>query len=256
MSFSLDSITSTKQDLPPRFILHGAEKIGKSTFFSNAPEPIFIQTETGLANIDAKAFPHARALQDVFEQLGVLAESDHAFKTVVIDSLDWLESLIHKQVCVDFDVTTIELAAGGFGKGYGEALIYWQRIIDTLEHLQIEKNMNIGLICHSRIVTINDPDFESYDRWAMKLHEPKSNNTGALSLFNEWADIIGFARRRMVVVKKGEGSKQRTMGMDAGNRELCLEGTPAFLAGNRYKDMPASIELSWNAFEQAMNNRG
>ena len=36
---------------PPRTILYGAPKVGKSTFGSEADNPIFVTTEDGVANI-------------------------------------------------------------------------------------------------------------------------------------------------------------------------------------------------------------
>lgn len=250
MAISLASITKTKHAKPPRIIVHGSEKVGKSTFFAQAPNVIFIQTEDGLAGIDAQAFPLATKLDEVFEAVYTLQTEEHDFKTLAIDSADWLERLIHDKVCEDHNVKTIELAAGGYGKGYAEALNYWRQLLSMLDELAATKGMTIGLICHSRIVTINDPENEAYDCYKMKLHEPKSNNSGALSLLNEWADIIGFATKK-VFAKKSEGG-DRYRGIDSGRRELRLEGAPAYLAGNRY-NLPASIDLSWEAFDAALS---
>lgn len=251
MAISLERITKTKHAKPPRVIIHGGEKVGKSTFFSKAPGVIFIQTEDGLSGIDANAFPLAETLNDVFGAIDALQNEDHEFKTVVIDSADWLERLIHDQVCTDHNVKTIELAAGGYGKGYSEALTYWRKLLAMLDHLSATKGMIVGMICHSRIVTINDPEREAYDCYKMKLHEPKSGNTGALSLLNEWADIIGFATKK-VFTKKTEGG-DRYRGIDSGQRELRLEGSPAYLAGNRY-NLPPVIDLSWPDLESALND--
>lgn len=250
MAISLAHITKTKHAKPPRVIIHGSEKVGKSTFFAQAPDAIFIQTEDGLAGIDAQAFPLATDLSDVFEAIDSLQNEEHDFRTVVIDSADWLERLIHDKVCQDHNVKTIELAAGGYGKGYSEALNYWRKLLGALDHLSATRGMIVGMICHSRIVTINDPESEAYDCYKMKLHEPKSGNSGALSLLNEWADVIGFAAKK-VFAKKTE-SGERFRGIDGGQRELRLEGSPAYLAGNRY-NLPPVINLSWADFDAALN---
>ena len=42
---------------PPRILLYGVEGIGKSTVGSQAPKPIFIQTEDGLDEIACERFP-------------------------------------------------------------------------------------------------------------------------------------------------------------------------------------------------------
>lgn len=59
---------------------------------------MFITTEDGLGNLDVATFPMARSFADVMQAVALGAE-DHAFKTLVIDSLDWTEPLIWDQVC-------------------------------------------------------------------------------------------------------------------------------------------------------------
>jgi len=251
MAISLDSIVKTKHSAPPRIIVHGAEKVGKSTLFASADDCIFIQTEDGLKGIDAQAFPLAENLEQVFDAIHTLQTEDHPFKVVVIDSADWLERLIHDQVCQDHGVKTIELAAGGYGKGYAEALNYWRQILSMLDDLNSRKGMVVAFICHSRLVTVQDPENEPYDCWKLKLHELKSGNQGALSLLSEWADIIGFARKKVLVKKQTSGDKHRAI--DGKQRELLLEGSPAYLAGNRYNLSP-SIALEWAALEEEISN--
>ncbi|MCP4887502.1 MAG: AAA family ATPase, partial [Planctomycetaceae bacterium] len=45
MTSVLESIQHGRQPKPPRVLLYGVEGIGKSTFGSEAPKPIFVQTE-------------------------------------------------------------------------------------------------------------------------------------------------------------------------------------------------------------------
>jgi len=256
MAISLASIGKTKHKKPPRILIHGGPKVGKSTFFSQAPGAIFIPTEDGLSGIDAQAFPLARTMDDVFEAVHSLQTGDHDYQTAIIDSADWLERLIHVHICNQHrdkegnPVKSIELAAGGYGKGYLEALNWWRKLLWMLDELAASKLMTIGVICHSRIVTVNDPETEPYDCWKLKLHEPKNNNTGALSLLQEWADIIGFATKK-VYAKQSEANENKYRGIATGGRELRLEGAPAYIAGNRY-GMPSTIDLKWSALEEAL----
>ena len=59
MTNLLETIQTGRQSKPPRVLLYGVEGIGKSTFGSEAPKPIFIQTEDGLDEIDCDRFPLA-----------------------------------------------------------------------------------------------------------------------------------------------------------------------------------------------------
>ena len=60
----LDSIQSGKENRPPRIMIYGAEGVGKSTFAASAPNPVFIQTEDGLGEIDCCKFPLATKVTD------------------------------------------------------------------------------------------------------------------------------------------------------------------------------------------------
>lgn len=255
MAISLKSIAKTKHAAPPRMLIHGPEKVGKSTFGAEAPAPIFIRTEDGLNGIDAEAFPLAQSYQDVYDALAALCAEQHEYRSVVVDSADWLERLIHGKV-LDTDPDgkkTMEAAHGGYGKAYQVALTYWREVLGALDYLNKEKGMIVIVICHSVVVQFNDPEHEPYDRYEMKLHQPKKQ-TGARDMLCEWADVIGFAQRKIFVSKKDSASGDKVArGVNAGeSNKLHLVGSPAFVAGNRYS-LPAEIDLHWSQFEAAMS---
>lgn len=250
MAISLNSIQKTKHATPPRMLIHGGEKVGKSTFASGAPNPIFIRTEDGLNGIDTNAFPLAQNYSDVREALLALSTQPHEFKTVVLDSADWLEQIIHAQICQSENVKTVAKAGGGYGNGYLVAMSYWKEVINFLDDLNKRLNMIVIVICHSSITTINDPETEAYDVATLKLHSPKKG-TGAADLFAEWADVIGFAKRPIIVRKSDDGShKAVESGINTMN-ELVIGKTATCVSGNRYS-LPTVIPLSWQAFEQAI----
>ena len=76
---------------PPRVFVYGTSGIGKSTFGSQAPKPIFVPTEDGLDEIDCAKFPLAATYEEV---IAALRTQPHEFESVVLDSLDWLERLV------------------------------------------------------------------------------------------------------------------------------------------------------------------
>lgn len=251
----LSSIRTTKHQAPPRIVLHGPEKVGKSTFFSQAPNPIFIQTEDGLTGIDTQAFPLTTSYQEVIDQLTALCTDEHDFKTLVLDSADWLERMIHQRVCEVDGVTNIEKAQGGYGKGYLEALNLWRNVLRALDYLNKQKGMIIGVICHSRIVSINDPLNELYDSYQMKLHSPKSGN-GSSELIREWADILCFADTQKFTRKlQVGGNKENTVGRATGTdkRILYTKPSPQYAAGNRY-NLPGELPLEWTALQDVLYN--
>lgn len=116
MAIHLSSLQRGRRLGPPRILIHGEHGLGKSTFASQAPRPIFIPTEDGLGAIDTTAFPLAHSYQEVLDDIGVLFTEEHEYQSVVIDSLDWLEDLIWKHVASEGGHEHIE--DFGYGKGY------------------------------------------------------------------------------------------------------------------------------------------
>ena len=62
MTVSFDDVVSDPISRAARMVLLGPEKVGKSTFASGAPNPIFspVRGEEGLDALDAPRFPPAR----------------------------------------------------------------------------------------------------------------------------------------------------------------------------------------------------
>ncbi len=229
---------------PPRILIYGPQKIGKSSFGALADRPVFIQTEDGLDALGADAFPLAHSFQEVMSNLQSLAEQEHEFKTVVIDSLDWLEPLVWKELIIrcpygDKGKKIEQIEDYGFGKGYGMAMDVWKDYIDALDYLRSEKGMAIIQVSHAQIRKFENPETDIYDRYELKLQKQ------AGSKLMEHSDIILFANY-YVGVKKEEKSMSkegRKRAVGTGERVLYTEERPAFMAGNRYS-LPAEIPFS------------
>ena len=244
MALSLESIRTTGSEaLPPRIVIHGPHGIGKSTFAANGVAPIFVPTEDGLSAIKAAAFPLCKAFPEVIEALRALAVEDHDYRTVVIDSADWLEAMIWNETAKAHGHSGIE--DFGYGKGDVMALDYWRKLITALDHLRREKKMASIVICHTEIRRFDSPETDPYDRYQLKLHK------GASALLQEWADIVGFANQRVVIRETDAGfNKKVKRGMSTGERMLYYQEKAAFQAKTRYR-LPESTPLTWSAFSEA-----
>lgn len=240
----LNRIQTGRSCAPPRLMIYGTEGIGKSTFASQTPDPIFIQTEDGLGQIDCHRFPLANSLDDVATALSELRLQPHDYKTIVIDTLDWLELLIWDSLCRQYGVSSIEKVDGGYGKGYVHATACWRHIIDQLSALRNERKMMILLLAHSKIERFEDPEAAAYDRYSPRLHR------NAVALVTEWCDAVLFATWKMVV-RSEPGSFQRThgkavlVGKDGDERILRCIGGPSCIAKNRY-GLPNELPLRWS----------
>jgi hypothetical protein len=238
---------------PPRILVYGTEGIGKSTFASEAPKPIFVQTEDGLDEIDCDRFPLATRYDDVIAGLAELHTEQHDYESVVIDSVDWLERLIWNRVCQEAGVATIEKAYGGYARGYVHALSFWGEILEHLSVLRKSHNMAVLLIAHAKVERFEDPESSPYDRHSPRLHKH------AAALISEWCDAVLFATRKIRTQTEDAGfSRKRTIavaiGKDGGERILRTVGGPSCIAKNRY-GIAEDLPLSWAAFLAALSNQ-
>lgn len=247
----LSQIQAGKSRKPPRLFIYGIEGIGKSNLASRMPNPIFVQTEDGLGEIDCHKFPLARSYEDVEAALEALHSEQHDYRTAVIDSADWLERLLWDRLCRAYGVNSIEKVDGGYGKGYIHALTYWRKIIDRLSALRDERGMMIVLLAHAKVERFEDPEAPTYDRYSPRL------NKHASALLSEWADAVLFCTRR-VIVKSEEAGFNRSrnlaagLGKDGGERILRCIGGPSCIAKNRY-NLPAELPLDWPALLSAIS---
>ena len=245
----LESIQTGRENRPPRLMVYGQEGVGKSTLGASAPDAIFVQTEDGLGEINCHKFPLAKSFDEVLAELTALRDEDHKYKTVVIDSADWLERLIWDRVCSDFGVRSIEKADGGYGKGYVHAVGYWRTVVSMLDELRNKRGMIVIIIAHSKVERFEDPENTAYDRYSPRLHK------AATGLLCEWADAVMFATKRFRVNKEnagfaGERGIAAPIGSNGGERILRTVGGPACIAKNRF-GLPGEIPLSWDAFIEA-----
>ena len=242
MAFDLKSIRKNDAMAAPRIMVYGVEGIGKSTFGAGSPNPIYILTEDGLGSLKVDHFPLATSSQDVMDAIATLYKENNAFETVIIDSLDWLEAIIQREIEQKYDAKDL-----AYGKGSLIAAERWREILDGLNALRNDKGMAIILIAHTTIKRFDSPEVEPYDRYQPKLQE-RSN-----AVVREWADAVLFANYRTIVKKDDVGFNQtNNRGISTGERLLFTSERPAYMAKNRY-NMPESIPLSWDAFAEAIS---
>lgn len=229
-----DTLRKGKQVVPPRIVIYGGHGIGKSTLASQFPRPIFISTEDGLDSLDVISFPRANHVNDVVKSVKTLIKEEHDFKTVVIDSVDWLiEPLIVSNVESNHEAKDL-----AYGKGQILVAEEFREILQGLDMLRHKRGMNVVLIAHAAVVRFEDPRTEPYDRFQPKL--PNRCN----ALLQEWADVIAFAAFKVVIRKSDTGfNNTKTRGVTTGERLLHFVENPAYAAKNRYT-CPDEIEMT------------
>ena len=235
----LDKIKRGNGDLPPRILVSGPEGVGKSTLGSNAPSPLFISAEDGLTGLDHVQRFSPTDLSDLHAMLDGLSADPSGFKTIVVDTTDWLERLVCASICKRDNKSDIE--DYGYGKGYvimeGELVKLLQKF-DALRH---KHRLGIVLLAHVHIRAFNDPRGEAWDRYEMKGHK---KFTGIL---REWPDACLFAVFEVFKTKDKAGHEKAI----GGERILHTEWSPAWDAKNRL-NLPATLPLDWNELQAAI----
>lgn len=243
----LQNVHRGRRPAPRRVMLFGTQGIGKSTFGSAAPNPIFLPTEDGLGEIDCHSFPLLESFDQAIQAISELYAEQHDYQTVVVDSLDWLERLIWAEVCRKRNVTNIEDIP--YAKGYVFAIDLWRQFLDGLAALRNDRQMTIVLIAHSKIEKFEDPEHESYDRYSPRL------NKHASAVIQEWCDEVLFATYRVLTKQTDEGfNRTRTQGVGTGERILRTAERPAHVAKNRL-NLPDELPLDWDAYAQHINQQ-
>lgn len=240
----LAAVTRGRIAKPLRIVLVGVDGIGKSTFASNAPSPIFIGAEDGTANLDVHRMPAIESWTDIVESAAELATGEHDYKTLVLDTADWAEPKCWEHVARVAGKKSIEDLP--YGKGYVAALDEWRILLAQFERARAARGMAIIILAHSWIKLFKNPEEGGdFDRYEMKLHAKASG------LLKEWADCVLFATYETFAVTK----ENRTKGVSTGARVIHTQRRAAWDAKNRF-GLPEVMPLDWATFEAAVAANG
>ena len=226
---------------PRKVLLYGTHGIGKTTWAAQAGNVIVLATEDGQGDVGCDRTPVLRDLGSVNAWLSDLGTQPHDYRWVAIDTLDWLERLIFKAVCEVKGKANIDDI--GYAKGREFALTHWDFILRSLEHLIASRNMGVMLLAHSRIVKVEEPELDSYNKYEPDL------NKRSCGMLQEWCDEVFFARYRVNTLKSDEGfNRERTRVVgQAGDRQVYTCEGPGYFAKRRIP-MPDAMPLDFGHY--------
>lgn len=238
----MQGVIKGRKARPRRTVMYGTHGIGKTTWAAGAESPLILTTETGADDIGCDRTPLLANAIDVQAWLIALTGDErHEYKTVVLDTADWMEKIIWRYVCEKAQKKTIE--DFGYGKGYLLAARKWEEFLSLLD-LCIQKGLNVILLAHAKIERFSPPDADPYDRWQLDLHKTIA------PLVQEWADEVMFAKYRVDTIKKDEGFGQtKTRAIGSGERVVYTCEAPTHAAKRRI-EMPDEIGLNWSEYHK------
>lgn len=211
-----------------KVLIYGPEGIGKSTFASRFPEPLFIDTEGSTKEMDVARTPAPSSWTMLLDQIAYVKQNPGVCRTLVIDTLDWAEQICVAHVCALHNKSGIE--DFGYGNGYVYSKEEFGRLLNRLEEV-IQAGIHVVLTAHAQMRKFEQPDeMGAYDRWELKLGKKTTSQTSPL--VKEWADMVLFANyKTFSVAVDDKGKKHKAQG---GARVMYTAHHPCWDAKNRY----------------------
>ena len=247
MAIDLTKLEKPAGQRPIIVTLFGEGGMGKTTLASMFPSPVFIRTEDGTASLQGadhvSLMPLAHSVQDVFDQIEALATQDHEFRTLVIDSVTQLATMIeHEIVAGDPKAKSIAQAGGGYGAGYSAAAERHRQIREWAGSLAYDKGMNIVFIAHADTEVLDLPDYDPFARYCIRMHRK------SVPHYTDNVDAVCLIRLKTHVV--GDEDKRRAI--SSGEREIICHPQASSVTKNRFAiSKPLSFSFdSGNPFQE------
>lgn len=205
-----------------KVIVYGPEGIGKSTFASKFPEPLFSDTEGSTKKLNIKRFDAPSSWEMLLQQVQYVRDNLPC-KTYVIDTADWAEKLCAQAVCAAHKKKSI--ADFGYGSGFTYLKDEFGKLLNLLDEV-IGRGINVVITAHSYLRKFEQPDeMGAYDRYEMKLTK------FVAPLIKEWADAVFFVNYKTYVITDDKTKKSKAQG--SGTRMMYTTHHPCWDAKNR-----------------------
>ncbi len=243
----LSQVTRGKIKRPLFMVIYGVDGVGKSSLAAGADSPLFFGPERGTDHLEVSRAPQPKSWADVEAGIGELLSARHDYKTLVLDTIDWIEPLLHASVAASAGKSSIEDIP--YGKGPLYALEIWSKFIASLEELRDRKKMNILALGHSELARFVDVsnEHQEYERYGLKM------NKKSAAKWREAADAVLFAH---YITQKTVDPKDRKTRIKGGTlRVLHTQRAAGWDAKNRY-GLPSQIILSetpWADLQRAID---
>jgi hypothetical protein len=225
-------ISTASSNTAPIILVYGAEGRGKTTLACKAPKPIALLLERGLPKgVTIDAVEGISSFDNILTALRDIYGDARGYQSLIIDTVDALETLLVEHVCAQHGWKNIE--APGYGRGFVVADAEWHRFVRAITAIRDKHDMTVIMTCHAEVVTVNDPRAPSYSSYQPKLHKR------GRGLVMDACDAVLFVAEDLRILTDGNDRVRAAAGPQ---RHLFTEGLPSFSAKNRFA-MPSKIAL-------------
>lgn len=233
-------VQQTMQIEPMKVLIYGVEGIGKTTFASKFPDPIFIDTEGSTGFINARKLPNPTSWTMLLDELEDI-KSEPRGKTLIIDTLDWAERLAKKYLMDKNKWAAID--STNYGSRYVALSDEIGKLLNKLTEIK-DVGINVVLTAHAETKKHELPDeMGQYDKYTLKLEKRDAG------LAKEWADMILFFNYKTTIISDSKSNSKKATG---GQRVMYTTHKPAWDAKNRLglpDELPIDFETIRELFE-------
>lgn len=230
-------VQQTMQIEPMKILIYGVEGIGKTTFASKFPDPIFIDTEGSTGFINARKLPNPTSWTMLLDELEDI-KSEPRGKTLIIDTLDWAERLAKKYLMDKNKWAAID--STNYGSRYVALSDEIGKLLNKLTEIK-DLGINVVLTAHAETKKHELPDeMGQYDKYTLKLEKRDAG------LAKEWADMILFFNYKTTIISDSKSNSKKATG---GQRVMYTTHKPAWDAKNRL-GLPDELPIDFEAIRE------
>lgn len=231
------NITKGRIGTPAKVVIYGPEGIGKSTLASRFPAPLFLDVEGGTSRLDVSRVSGIDTLAAFQMAISELKRDTQGYRTLVIDTADWLEGLIAAKVCADKGKQSLEDFP--YKAGYNIVVEEWRRLMDTINDMQRANGMDVVVCAHSTTRKVQLPgEVTEFDHYELKMLRKSG------PILKEWCDFLLFLNYDIIVQTDKNGKSYAT----GGKRCVYTTHTATYDAKSREK-LAAKILLDQGGAE-------
>lgn len=230
---------------PVKVCVYGVEGIGKTTFASQFPEPLFFDLDKGSAQLDVSRVTDITSWPLLMSNIKEVYDNPTICKTLVIDTADAAERMCIDYICGKFNKKGIE--DFGYGAGYTYLTEEFARFLVQLDAC-IGQGVNVVVLAHAVLKTVTLPEeMGTYDHWELKLSSKTTNKVAPL--VKEWADLLLFANYKTILIE--DGTRKKAAG---GKRIMYTTHTTFADAKNRFS-LAEELPFDYNEIVRLIPNR-
>lgn len=224
------------QKTPPKrhfhdltILVYGKQKCGKSEFCSQADGALFLATEAGLNSLEVFQVPIS-TWDELLAVAAEIAEGKHAFKTVILDTVDNAYRMCADWVCRKFKIE--HESDLPMSKGYGILNNEFYRVLNKLAMLPY----GLVLVSHAQ-----DKEIETRTGKVTRIIPTLPDKARKLVL--GMVDVIAYCDTEAVQGQDGKVTHKRVLRTKPSNH---------YEAGDRTRRLPETLDFDFKQFASAL----